>query len=105
MPSIESRLTLYTVALQDRVNRIESCLNRQSKVPTDPTVKSFGLQIKGQMLEVSLPHLQHTHSVCYCVAVVRVLVINTVSTHKQEFESCHPCDVSLSHFFLDNSHV
>lgn len=39
--------------LQDRVGRIESCLNRQSKVPSDPTVKSFGLQIKGQMMEVS----------------------------------------------------
>jgi len=38
--------------LQDRVKRIENCVNVQSKVPTDPTVKNFGMQIKGQMMEV-----------------------------------------------------
>ncbi|DBA92483.1 TPA: hypothetical protein ACH3X1_002716 [Trebouxia sp. C0004] len=36
----------------DRVKRIENCLNVQSKVPTDPTVKTFGMQIKGQMMEI-----------------------------------------------------
>ena len=34
------------------MKRIETCLNVQSKVPTDPTVKNFGMQIKGQMMEV-----------------------------------------------------
>lgn len=38
---------------QDRVKRVENCVNVQAKVPTDPTVKSFGLSIKGTMMEVS----------------------------------------------------
>ena len=44
--------TLYA-GVQDRVKRVENCVNVQAKVPTDPTVKSFGLSIKGQMMEVS----------------------------------------------------
>ena len=39
---------------QDRVKRVENCVNVQAQVPTDPTVKSFGLSIKGQMMEVRL---------------------------------------------------
>lgn len=38
--------------VQDRVKRVENCVNVQAQVPTDPTVKSFGLSIKGQMMEV-----------------------------------------------------
>lgn len=38
---------------QDRVKRVENCVNTQAKVPTDPTVKSFGLSIKGTMMEVN----------------------------------------------------
>ena len=40
-------------SMQDRVKRIENCVNVQAKVPTDPTVKNFGMQIKGQMMEVT----------------------------------------------------
>ena len=40
--------------MQDRVQRIEKCINDQAKVTSDPTVKNFGMQIKGQMMEVSI---------------------------------------------------
>ena len=34
------------------MKRIEKCVNVQARVPTDETVKNFGMQIKGQMMEV-----------------------------------------------------
>ena len=38
--------------MHDRVKRIENCVKVQARVPTDETVKNFGMQIKGQMMEV-----------------------------------------------------
>ena len=35
------------------MKRIENCVNVQARVPTDETVKNFGMQIKGQMMEVN----------------------------------------------------
>ena len=51
--------SIQASALQDRVKRIENCVNVQSQVPTDPTVKNFGMQIKGQMMDVRV-HLHAT---------------------------------------------
>lgn len=48
------RLMFLLLFLQDRVKRVENCVNVQAQVPTDPTVRSFGLSIKGQMMEVGL---------------------------------------------------
>ena len=45
-------LNVCLALLQDRVKRIEQCINNQSKVPSDPTVKEFGMSIKGNMMEV-----------------------------------------------------
>lgn len=34
------------------MKRIENCVNVQAQVPTDPTVRNFGMNIKGVMMEV-----------------------------------------------------
>ncbi len=41
----------------DRMGWIEACINKHANLPDDPTLKDFGMNVEGKMVDVKGRHL------------------------------------------------